>query len=107
MSKHKADQADPLAGTESEPGRHMAEFDMRYQVGVTFCDGNSLKHIHTNPNDATTEYGEMLAEALAPTAGAPEARHVRLVSFFVVDEWDHVRRHIDSGVFPCKHRGEK
>lgn len=105
--KHKADRPDPLAGTESKPGRHMAEFDMVYQVGITFCDGNSLKHVHQNPKDADFEYAEMLAEAVTPTAGAPEARHVRMVSLIVVDQYDHVQSHVDSGVFPCKHRGDE
>lgn len=74
-----------------------------YEINVQYCNDITLSHSHLTARDATAEYAQMISEAIEPTMGHPEAKHVRRVTMVIKDE-DAPTRFIDSGVFPCEDR---
>lgn len=72
-----------------------------YEVLIEYCDDTMFTHDHTVAMNATTEYAERILEAIEPSMGHPEARHVRQVWLVV---WGEKMLKVTSGVFLCEHR---
>lgn len=82
----------------------MPELTTSYKVGIAYCmDDVVFVHDHEDVHSACAEYVQMLSEAIEPTNGAPEARHVRMVWLVGFNEVGDPTRHFSSPVFPCKH----
>ena len=75
-----------------------------FEINVVFCNDISFTHGHTVAIEATSEYAKMLREAIEPTMEHPDARHVRLVTLVIYDEFGGQLRSVDSGIFPCEDR---
>jgi hypothetical protein len=75
---------------------------VRYEVGVTFCNGRSFKSDHDKLHVAMKEYADMLAVGVEPALlTVPGSKHVRMVTFVAFDADDVVVHHINSPIFEC------
>jgi hypothetical protein len=75
-----------------------------FEVGFVYCNDVGFIHEHDNVKEATTEYAELLAQAIEPTPGEnSEKVHLREVYLNCYDSDGGVDQ-ISSGVFKCEHR---
>jgi hypothetical protein len=83
---------------------HMTVRTTTYKVGITFCmDDVVFVHDHEDASSACAEYAQMLLEAIEPSASAPEARHIRMVSLVGFNDSGFPTLHFNTPIFPCKH----
>lgn len=77
-----------------------------YEVVIGYCDGTSFPHPHRVNTLAVEEYTQLWQIAAEDhEAQADVPRHIRQVHMLVYDVDSGVlRSHIDTGVFPCRHR---
>jgi hypothetical protein len=74
----------------------------KYKVVTTFCDDKIEDTEHVELSEATQEYTNKVAEALEPTDA--DAKHVRLVQFYKLDEHDNEHQFTSAGPFACEDR---
>lgn len=82
----------------------------KYKVRTTFCNGVMLDHDHSVLAVATKEYADQLGEALLPTEGHPDKRHVELIELYVFDQEGVQTQFCFTGPFEhvgCEHEMAK
>ena len=77
----------------------------KFKVVTAFCDDVIQDHEHSVLIAATKEYANKVAEAIEPTMGHPEARHVRFVEFFAYNDEGGEEQYTSAGPFACADRG--
>jgi len=81
------------------------EKSVTFEVGVTFCTGQSFKRDHTDLGEAMQEYTTMLAVGIEPSLATEiDAKHIRMVTFIAYDALGEITQHITSPIFGCVDR---
>jgi hypothetical protein len=75
-----------------------------YEVTIRYCDDTRFSHEHDVAAEAVSEYTEMLLLAIEPKLNHAEARHLREVVMYVLDEETRTTHKMTSGIFPCVDR---
>jgi hypothetical protein len=92
---------------KSYPWQHLEGDEMtgdKYKVVTTFCDDVVLDHDHEDLKEAAEEYTSQLAQAIEPSMEHPEARHVRRVEFYAMNETNEQDQFCFAGPFECEDR---
>jgi hypothetical protein len=76
-----------------------------FQVTFIYCNDIDFHHHHDTLKEATTEYAQLLAEAIDPQGERKDQVHLRQITLRVYgDTEDELLHEIDSGVFECSHK---
>jgi hypothetical protein len=75
----------------------------QYKVITTFCDDVVQDHDFEELKPATEEYAARMAEALVPKMTHPDARHIKLVEFYAMNDKEESDQFCFAGPFECEH----
>jgi hypothetical protein len=95
-------EVDPRSHPREKQGDEM--HGDQYKVITTFCDDVVQEHDHEELKPATEEYAARLAEAVVPSMEHPDARHIKLVEFYALNDQNEEDQFCFSGPFDCDHK---
>lgn len=72
-------------------------------VDLVYCNGTKFQHEPETLQGAIAEYCTLLGELLEPSEAHSDQVHLRQVAMTAVTE--HQTHMVNSGVFPCAHKG--